>query len=69
MDYFSGLDVSMDETHVCILDREGLVVRESKTESTAQAIPGELSKAPSCRRHVEKGVVFSPKALSSMGER
>jgi transposase len=52
MDYFAGLDISMDETHVCVLDREGVVVRESKTESTAEAIAGELSKAPSCHRIV-----------------
>ena len=52
MDYFAGLDISMDETHVCVLDHEGVVVRESKTESTAQAIAGELAKAPSCRRIV-----------------
>jgi hypothetical protein len=54
MDYFAGLDISMDETHVCVLDREGVVVRESKTESTAEAIAGELAKAPtfvaSCSR-------------------
>jgi hypothetical protein len=36
MDYFAGLDISMDEAHVCVLDREGVVVRESKTTSTAQ---------------------------------
>jgi transposase len=29
-----------------------VVVRESKTESTAEAIAGELSKEPSCRRIV-----------------
>ena len=52
MDYFAGLDISMDETHVCVLDREGAVVRESKAASTAEAIAGELSKAPSCRRIV-----------------
>jgi hypothetical protein len=52
MDYFAGLDISMDETHVCVLDREGVVVYESKTESTAEAIAGELSKAPSCHRVV-----------------
>jgi transposase len=52
MDYFDGLDISMDETHVCVLDREGVVVRESKTASTAEAISAELSKAPSCRRIV-----------------
>ena len=44
--------ISMDETHVCVLDREGVVVRESKTASTAEAISAELSKAPSCRRIV-----------------
>jgi transposase len=52
MDYFAGLDISMDETHVCVLDREGVVVRESKAASTAEAIAGELAKAPSCRRIV-----------------
>jgi hypothetical protein len=45
MDYFAGLDISMDETHVCVLDREGVVVRESKTESTAQAIAPKRSDA------------------------
>jgi transposase len=52
MDYFAGLDISMDETHVCVLDLEGVVVHESKTASTAEAIAGELVKAPSCRRIV-----------------
>ena len=52
MDCFAGLDISMDETRVCVLDREGVVVRESKTESTAEAIAGELAKAPSCQRIV-----------------
>ena len=52
MDYFAGLDISMDETHVCVLDREGMVVRESKAELTAQAVANELAKAPSCRRIV-----------------
>ena len=42
----------MDQTHVCVLDREGAVIRESKTASTAQSIADELAKAPSCRRIV-----------------
>ena len=52
MDYFAGLDISKDETHVCVVDREGEVVRESKTELTAQAVANELAKAPGCRRIV-----------------
>ena len=52
MEYFAGLDISMDETHVCVLDREGEVVFESKTASTAQAIADALARAPSCHRIV-----------------
>ena len=52
MDYFAGLDISMDETHAFVLDRKGEVVYESKTESVAHAIADELAKAPSCRRIV-----------------
>ena len=52
MDYFAGLDISMDETHICVLDREGAVVYECKSASMAEAIADELSKAPSCRRIV-----------------
>jgi hypothetical protein len=55
MDYFAGLDISMDEMHVCVLDREGMVVRESKTESTAQAVANELAKAPSSSHRIRDG--------------
>ncbi len=52
MDYFAGLDTSMDETRICILDREGAVIYEGKSASTAEAVANELAKAPSCRRIV-----------------
>jgi transposase len=42
----------MDETHVCVVDREGVVIHEGKSASTAQSIPDELAKAPICRRIV-----------------
>ena len=37
---------------ICVLDRQGVVVRESKTESTARAITGELAEAPGSHRIV-----------------
>jgi hypothetical protein len=37
VDYFAVLDISMDETHVCVLDRDGVVVHRTKTASTAEA--------------------------------
>ena len=52
MDYFAALDISMDETYVCVVDRDGTVVHEGKSASTAAAIAKELAKAPSCRRIV-----------------
>jgi transposase len=39
----------MDETHVCVVDREGMVVHEGKLASTAHSIADELAKVPSCR--------------------
>jgi len=33
MDYFAGLDVSMEETHVCVVDRDGLVIHEANPTS------------------------------------
>jgi len=33
MKYFAGLDVSLDETAVCIVDEDGIVVREGKVPS------------------------------------
>src|ERR1700722_14677366 len=52
MDYSAGLNISMEETHVCVVDQDGAVVHESKTVSTAQAIAVELAKASSCCRVV-----------------
>ena len=52
MDYFAGLDISMDETHVCVLDCEGMVVREKhRQKSTAQAVANELAKSAELSSH------------------
>jgi hypothetical protein len=41
VDYFAGLDVSMDETHVCVLDPKGEVVRADAARlSSASSTPG-----------------------------
>jgi transposase len=52
MEYFAGLDISMEDTQVCVLDREGAVIHEEKTISTPEAIVASLAKAPACRRVV-----------------
>jgi hypothetical protein len=30
VEYFAGLDVSMDETHLCVVDHDGVVTAEAK---------------------------------------
>ncbi|GJE03565.1 IS110 family transposase [Methylobacterium isbiliense] len=52
MEYFAGLDVSMEETHVCVVDRDGAVIHQGKAASTPADIEQELAKAPACRRIV-----------------
>ena len=38
MDYFAGLDVSVKETSVCIVDDAGKIVREAKVASEPEAL-------------------------------
>lgn len=63
MEYFAGLDISMDETHVCVLNREGVIAHEEKTVTTPQAIAASLAKAPACRR-----VVFETGRMALTGQ-
>jgi transposase len=61
MDYFAGLDVSMEETHICVVDRDGVVVHEVKVASTPAAIVAALAGAPPCQR-----VVFETGGMAPM---
>jgi transposase len=47
-----GLDASMAETHVCVMDRDGIVIYEVKVPSTPADIATALAQVPSCRRGV-----------------
>ena len=42
MDHFAGLDVSVKETSVCIVDDTGKFVRELKVASEPAALPAVL---------------------------
>src|SRR5215472_3067331 len=52
MEYFAGLDVSMAETHVCVMNRDGAVIHEVKVPSTPADIVEALAHAPACQRIV-----------------
>ena len=38
MDYFAGLDVSVKETSVCVVDDAGKIVREARVASEPEAL-------------------------------
>ena len=61
MEYFAGLDVSMEEIHICVVDRDGVVMHEAMATSTPEAIQAALAKAPACRR-----VVFETGRMAPM---
>src|SRR5207253_1289522 len=52
MEYFAGLDVSMAETQICVMGRNGAVIHKAKAPSTPADIAAELAQLPSCRRIV-----------------
>src|SRR6476661_8976699 len=52
MEYFAGLDVSMAETQVCVMGRNGAVIHKAKVPSTPADIAAELAQLPTCRRIV-----------------
>lgn len=61
MDYYAGLDVSLEKTHICVLDREGAVVHETTAPSSPEAISAALAGAPTCTR-----VVFETGRMAPM---
>src|SRR6201981_3593101 len=52
MDHFAGLDVSVKDTSVCIVDETGKIVREVKVASEPQALLAVLRNATHCFKRV-----------------
>ncbi len=43
MKYFAGLDVSLEETAVCVVDDTGAIVKEARAASEPEALDALLS--------------------------
>ena len=52
MDHFAGLDVSVKDTSVCIVDGAGKIVREVKVASEPQALLAVLGNATYCFKRI-----------------
>lgn len=68
MDYYAGLDVSLEKTHICVLDRDGAVIHEMTAPSSAEAISEALAKAPTCARVVFETGRMAPMLYHGLAE-
>jgi len=69
MEYFAGLDISMEETRVCVVNRDGVVIHEAKAPSTPSGIEAALAGAPTCRRVVFETGRMAPMLHHGLTER
>jgi len=69
MEHFAGLDVSMEETHICVVNQDGAVVQQMKVASTPVDIEGGLAAAPACRRVVFETGRMAPMLYHGLKER
>lgn len=69
MEYFAGLDVSMEETHICVVDGDGEIVLQANAASSAEVIAAELAKAPTCRRVIFETGRMAPMLYHGLHER
>ena len=46
MDHYAGIDVSLEQSSVCVVDAAGGIVREAKVASEPEALIGFLGGLP-----------------------
>jgi hypothetical protein len=69
MEYFAGLDGSMEDTRVCVVDRDGVVVHQAKVSSMPAKVEGAFAKAPSCQRVMFETGRMAPMVYHGLTER
>jgi transposase len=69
MNHFAGLDVSMEETHICVVDGDGAITHQMKAPSTPSDIAVALATAPACCRVVFETGRMAPMLYHGLKER
>lgn len=58
----------MEETHVCVVDRDGAIVYQGRIASTPTDIAAELTKTPACERAVFETGRMAPMLYHGLAE-
>lgn len=66
---YAGLDVSMEETHLCLIDGGGAILAEGKVASTPDAIANALRGTPGLVRAVFETGRMAPMLFHGLRER
>ena len=52
MQFFVGIDVSLDSSSICVIDERGVIIKEGKTDSDPAAIARFIRRGPELQRAV-----------------
>jgi hypothetical protein len=64
MDHFAGLDVSVKEASICIVDDTGRIVREVKVVSEPEALLQAIRESDIPRERFSRGPTASPNIVT-----
>ena len=42
MEYYAGIDVSLESASICVVDANGRIIREAKVASEPENLPGSV---------------------------
>ena len=59
----------MEETHICVVDRDGVVMHEARARSIPESIKSALAKAPACRQVAFETGRMAPMLYHGLTER
>ena len=69
MGYFAGLDVSLEETAICIVDDAGQIVREARAASEPDALIAFFVRQAMAMERVGLGAVLADGLVASRTHR
>ena len=52
MDHYAGLDISLEETSVCIVNNDGKVIRETKVATDPDSLAKELADSKTTLKRI-----------------